>query len=122
MQELEFESRALQREKQEAVSEVRSSLREEKQEEILRVKEEMDQVNHALLHLYSLFFLVLKSYFKASAKAKADVLKGTLSVEENYQDSTLNRCFLSLSCIRVSFQEDFLFLYIPVLKFYFAEI
>ncbi|XP_058889284.1 plectin-like isoform X2 [Acipenser ruthenus] len=42
VQELEFESRALQREKQEAVSEVRSSLREEKQE-ILRVKEEMDQ-------------------------------------------------------------------------------
>ncbi|XP_041078596.1 trichohyalin-like isoform X2 [Polyodon spathula] len=44
VQELEFESRALQREKQEAVSEVRSSLREEKQEEILRVREEMDQV------------------------------------------------------------------------------
>ncbi|XP_058850753.1 trichohyalin-like isoform X2 [Acipenser ruthenus] len=43
VQELEFERRALQREKQEAVSEVRSSLREEKQEEILRVKEEMDQ-------------------------------------------------------------------------------
>ncbi|XP_041083533.1 trichohyalin-like isoform X2 [Polyodon spathula] len=43
VQELEFENRALQREKQEAVSELRSSLREEKQEEILRVKEEMDQ-------------------------------------------------------------------------------
>ncbi|XP_043925678.1 protein Daple-like [Protopterus annectens] len=54
IKELETENHCLQKEKQEAVNEVRASLNEEKQEEIIQIRNEMDQEKiHETEHLKS---------------------------------------------------------------------